>query len=337
LKGLQDYIVDEIGLPFRAERLQEDQLSGLPLFLLGVFTFYHAVLDGHDCTVLYMKEGQLPRVDALIQQVGRIQDKLGHKVIVWMNDASAYQRKKLVERRLNFVVPYQQLYLPDFYIDVRPSVRESPRADILQPLAQQILIAHLLDRTWHGSRLENAMFDIGPFQKLAADLGTNAMAITRAATNLKDLKICDVMGTKRKFIRFTKGRNELWNELNDRKLWINPVLKSLYVDTRPEGRTVRQGGETGLSLYTDLNPPQVPILAMDKSEYYHQRQYEHWNESQPEGNFLLQVWHYNPAHWQNNEQAVDPISLYLTLKDTRDERLEMELSKLLNEKLWWLE
>lgn len=337
LKALHDYITNDIGFPFEASPIHTDELKGLAMFLVHSFDYYHAKLDGHPCILVQVRGDKLPRIETLQQQIQLIQDKLLEKVILCLEHASEYQRKKLTEKRINFIQPQHQLYLPDFYLDVRPTrpAIQNPKPDVLQPLAQQILIGHLLDRPMQiGSGFGTLRADLGPFQLLAVEFNTNAMAITRAATNLRELEICEIVGARKKFIRFNKNRQELWDELNSKNRWLSPVLKTLYVDTMPDGYSLRESGETALSRYTSMNPPNVPVLAMDKGEYYQLRQRAHWDEDQPEGNYLLQVWRYNPAHWGGNMDAVDPISLYLVLKEMQDERVQMALEKLLKETLW---
>lgn len=47
------------------------------------------------------------------------------------------------------------------------------------------------------------------------------------------------------------------------------------------------------------------------------------------GNMIeLELWNYSPFSF-NNEDTVDPISLYYTLKDSDDPRIEMKLDEIL--------
>jgi hypothetical protein len=50
------------------------------------------------------------------------------------------------------------------------------------------------------------------------------------------------------------------------------------------------------------------------------------------------VWKYNPMvlvdELPNDRPVVDPLSLYLSVKDSTDERLEMALDKILEKFIW---
>ena len=46
-----------------------------------------------------------------------------------------------------------------------------------------------------------------------------------------------------------------------------------------------------------------------------------------------QVWKYNPK-MLSTEGVVDKLSLYLSLKDNDDERIQIELERLINEMSW---
>lgn len=47
----------------------------------------------------------------------------------------------------------------------------------------------------------------------------------------------------------------------------------------------------------------------------------------------IQVWKYNPK-MLSTEGVVDKLSLYLSLKDNEDERIQIELERLINEMSW---
>ena len=62
------------------------------------------------------------------------------------------------------------------------------------------------------------------------------------------------------------------------------------------------------------------------------------NANPTEGNICLEVWKYNPGILSHTaiitELIVDPLSLYLTLKNTPDERIEMALEQIIEQLKW---
>ena len=165
------------------------------------------------------------------------------------------------------------------------------------------------------------------------------MAITRAVENLKQHELLEVTGDKEKFIHFNLDRHQLWNEALNRNLLINPVLKQVYVDEKPLGRFMLHSNASALPEYSDMNPSRQEFYAIDKNDFYElQRKNSLVNINNHEGRYCLEVWKYNPELL--NEMAlpdgsvVDPLSLYLSLKDNHDERIEMALEQIIDKTIW---
>ena len=57
------------------------------------------------------------------------------------------------------------------------------------------------------------------------------------------------------------------------------------------------------------------------------------NANNREGKYAIEVWKYNPKTLVedvfNENSVVDPLSLYLSLKDNQDERIEMALEQII--------
>ena len=118
-------------------------------------------------------------------------------------------------------------------------------------------------------------------------------------------------------------------------LKLNPALKKIYVDKKPDTNTLRNCNETALAEYTDMNPARQICYALDKKEYYKLKaQGLLINENTMEGACCLEIWQYNPAALADDSFTVDPLSLYLTLKNTRDERIQMALENIIEKYVW---
>jgi len=71
--------------------------------------------------------------------------------VVYVTDALAsYERRRLIEQKVPFLVPSNQLYLPNLGIDLREYFRKPPTAPetALSPATQAMLIAVLLRKPW---------------------------------------------------------------------------------------------------------------------------------------------------------------------------------------------
>ncbi len=255
-----------------------------------------------------------------------------------LDELPAYNRKRLIEKSINFIVPGKQLFLPDLFMDLRerfktPETRS--KGETLLPSAQFLLIYHIIHRD------ENRKLEDLPFKEIAKRLGYTPMAITNAIDNLKYHQIVDVIGEKEKFIKFKLDRGELWRDLEQRRLWTNPVLKKVYIDEKPKDTFLLYSNASALPEYSDMNPSRQTFYAIGKRAFFNiQKHHSLTNANETEGAYCLEVWKYDPealvAEMQNESDigVVDPLSLYLSLRDTHDERIQIALQQIVEKYTW---
>jgi hypothetical protein len=92
-------------------------------------------------------------------------------------------------------------------------------------------------------------------------------------------------------------------------------------------------GISALADVTMLNPPEHTIYAMGSEEWKKCSTQFHQLPSSDEASFELEIWHYNPLLFAKNGR-VDPFSLYLSLKASKDERIETALEQLQEQIKW---
>ncbi|MFA5814456.1 MAG: hypothetical protein WC865_02410 [Bacteroidales bacterium] len=336
MKQLKQYIEGTLGLIIEPVPFPSAKMGGLPMFIGETYTLEHAVMFDRELVFAEPRTN----VGFSIQQIEKhfelIRKALNRDVILVLSELAAYYRKRLIEKGISFVVPGKQLFLPNLLIDLRenythPKTRK--RGLTLLPSAQFLLIYHILHR-YKKNQIENYSF-----KEIANVLGYTAMAITKAAENLKQLEIIEVAGDREKFIRFKLDRAELWRDLEQRNLWINPVVKKVFVDEKPNGVFMLPSNATALPQYTDMNPSRQEFFALDKTLYYRlQKNNLLRNANESEGKYCLEIWKYNPlalaGEMPNADAVVDPLSLYLSLKDNHDERMEMALEQIINKFIW---
>ena len=80
-----------------------------------------------------------------------------------------------------------------------------------------------------------------------------------------------------------------------------------------------------------LNPPNIKCFATEKISQWKDVMTNSLQDSQMQ--VIIEMWRYNPRKL-SHEKTVDELSLALTLKDNRDERVLEAVEKMLNE-LWF--
>lgn len=326
-----------IGIDAEIQPLDKKMADRLPLYLSQGYKWHHAALAGRSCILAEVKNIQNISITSIYHQFAQVRTLFGLPVIAVVDALETYNRRRLIEKKIPFIVPGKQLYIPDFFIDLREwGNTPKKEKEQLTPLAQELLLLYILDK---NSR--NPAFANKPFKELAQWLDTNPMSITRAAENLKQLELIEVTGEKEKYIRFRLERHELWHEAMNRKLWINPVLKKVYVDELPKGIFMLRSNLSALPEYTDMNPSRQPFFAIEKNKFYQlQKNNLLRYPNEHEGNYCLEVWKYNPEKLSEVAQPdrhniVDPLSLYLSLQDSHDERIAMALDQIINNNYTW--
>lgn len=331
---LQKYIEDILGYVMVIVTIPKQELGNLPMYVNEIYNLYRVTLvDIHFVLVEY-KDVDAFSISQLEKHSELINTNLNQKVVLLAENISALYRKRLIEKGLNFIVPGKQLFLPDFLMDLREGNQNAGRkkeTEKLLPSAQFILLYHLLQRSI-TEYIEN-----DSFTQLALRFGYTKMAITKAVDNLVYHELCKVEGTKEKYIRFVSDKEQLWHFALP--ILVDPVFKRIYVDEMPEGMHLLKANESALAEYSDMNPSQQKYYAIEKAKFYDlQKNGQLKNPNEYEGKYGLEVWKYNPEllanTLNNNFLAVDPLSLYLSLKENHDERVEMALEQILEHFLW---
>lgn len=110
-------------------------------------------------------------------------------------------------------------------------------------------------------------------------------------------------------------------------MFVSPIEQLHYTDALLEGMMI--SGVNALASYTMLNEESRQCWAITKKELKNLNVVtdEQFGENE------IQVWKYNPK-MLSTEGVVDKLSLYLSLKDNEDERIQIELERLINAMSW---
>lgn len=231
-----------------------------------------------------------------------------------------YVRRRLMEAGQAFVVPGVQMYLPMLGLEWRKRAAHKPAriGDGFTP-ATQLLFFYLLQGKGRG---ETAL-------SLCRALGYSAMSMSRA---IKALELAGIVAV-------AKAGRERKVELAGptRAMWQRalPFLRSPVIDEIRLPQSVLAGaqlplaGESALAAATALAKPPVPYYATGRPWWKIQQLagVEPIPVDEP-GTCMVQLWSYDPE-LLGSGTVVDPFSLYASLEDDPDERIEQALAKLM--------
>ena len=336
MKQAIQYINETLGTNAIAIPIQKDGLGKLPMFINEAYKLYNTVLLNRELLLVELRNNEELSILQTEKHLQLIKTAFEKKVVLVIENLATYNRKRLIEKGINFIVAGKQLFLPELLIDLKESYtnpRAKQKKEKLLPSAQFLLIYHIIHRNEKWKLEENS------FKEIAQQLDYTPMAITNAVDNLKYHDIVDVQGEKEKYIRFRLERGELWRTVEQQNLLVNPVLKTVFVDEMPKDVFMLQTNASAMPEYSNLNPSKQQYYAMEKTVFYGlQKSNVLINPNDYEGHYALEIWKYNTltlvAELPNDMSVVDPLSLYLSLKESQDERIEMALEQIIEKYIW---
>ena len=317
MDNLQKYINEILGVELKLKILPKEEVNKLPLYLRNNLSV--GELLGQDL-IFVIKPGLTP--NQYKKQEDIIEKVLQKPAVFVIDNIESYNRKRLIQKKVGFVVPGRQMYLPDLLIDVKEyNKAQTKKTERLFPAAQCLLFYYLRGNEITGIN----------FKAIAKKLNYGTMTITRAANTLANLNLCKIEGKKEKRLVFEKNKNQIWGDAQT--YLINPVHKEYYTDNNCDFDFVYRAGINALSHYTEIAEADKNFYAVsyETSKSLFKEKKINLVDS-PDAKTTLQVWKYDPGILASNN-TIDPFSLFLTLKDNTNERVQGELNKLI-ESLW---
>ncbi len=299
--------------------------AALPYFLHDVYEFATIDLLGGQY-VLMLERDKAGGASKVRKQLDALNQASGAVGVFVSASLSSYERKRLIEQRVPFIVPGNQLYLPDLGIDLREYFRKSRAVQDkkLSPATQALLIGALLN-PWK--------FDVHPAE-LGTHLNYTSMTLSRAVNELAHVGLATVIEVGReRWLHFDNDAPTTWRKAQP--LLRDPVKKRVWAKSVPIiHEQARLAGETALATVSMLAEPAHPVYAISSEEWKHAQQLGMRELPVAESDACLwQIWSYTPNISQV-AGSVDDLSLILSLRNEHDERVQIALSEF-EEKLTW--
>ena len=204
MHNLFHYINEVLGTDLDSEPVPSNYLDSLPLYIRESYRFYFVRLYNHSFVLAEIRKEDSFSNLQIEKHLGIIRSALNKKVALVSEGMSAINRKRFIEKGIDFVVPGKQLFLPDMLIDLKETFSDSrmnKKKDKLLPSSQYILLYHILHR-YNEIQIKDLSF-----KELAERMGYTQMAISKAVENLKYYDLCKVEGLKEKYIHFNLERS----------------------------------------------------------------------------------------------------------------------------------
>lgn len=302
--------------------MQRDKLHGLNADMLLRFFFYTMAFNNQPLCVIRAKNEHESLTPLKYKRITQgVETITGVPVVVLLDSLTYYERERLINQGVYFIISDKYAFLPSLVVNVQAKKKYKHPVG-LTPAAQYLLLYYLLSEKTKEEYTIKDLEQLVPY---------NYVTLARAITNLEACRLCNTEirdNTGIKQIRFDSSKRELW--MKAQNYLSSPVKKIVYCDTLPEGN-FSISEVNALSQYSHLNPEQYGTMAIwDKLFNPADFQY-----NEVEGLYRIEIWKYpTTIPFPSNGNVVDKLSLYLSMKDTPDSRIEKELEIMIEEMKW---
>lgn len=301
--------------------------TNIPHFLTDRYELWQGALNGRSLVLMAVREARQGATADYLKHRDMVRRQLGVDLVLLLLDhAPGAVRRQMVDRKIGFIAPGAQLYVPEAFLDLRERAPTFAFAhtDRISPTTQFMLLAIL----------QKVDLDDRNLTQLAETLKVSIMSISRSLDELETLQLARAhhVGRQRRLRLRLTGR-ELW-EAVDQNLH-SPVRKVRLVSGRIAANMAPLAGESALARYTMLMPPRIETRAILSARWK-------WIEATfalspatafDDDRIAIQTWTYDPGVLAK-DGIIDRLSLYLSVRENPDERVAQAAEELL-EKFEW--
>lgn len=323
LEKLRRYLHETLGV--EANPMAWPGGDRVPFFLRERYRFFEAGIDGQRWLFVLDLDDQGEPPTTVRKHLDLIEGRWDGHAIYVRGQITADRRQRLVAQRVPFVVPGNQQYLPMIGVDFRERFRRRrTEKTAMSPAAQALFLLALL----RGDE------ELTP-TSTADRLHYSAMTISRAMSELEALGLGEPRSSGRiRRLHVMKPNREAWNQAKE--YLRSPVAREHTIPARMMAEmSAPVAGLTALARYTMLAAPVNPEFAVARSTWKELSSGSDWSDVTPgePDTMTVQVWRYDPELFTDSG-CVDRLSLFLSLHDTQDERIQSALEDMLEQLPW---
>jgi len=316
---LRDYLKKVLGID--NVEILKTEISSVPLIFSDLYTFYKIEILNQKLILFTLRLDDNIIPGTIKKHVEIIEQKVNKDIVFLCEQMTSYTRRDFINYKIQFIVPGNQMYLPNVGLDLREHFRQNMTISEKLTPAAQVLLLYIIN---------NGVDSLFTASELSDKLGYTCMTMGRAITEIVGMKLgVDYKDGKKRCIKFAQVGKNLW--VTALKYMKSPQKKKIYLNNIPKDITYYNAGLTALSEYTMIAEPQYRTLATSKEDWLKIK--DNIEILENAGKYKLEVWSYPPTLFAI-AGTVDKLSLYLSLMCTDDERIEQSLEKMMENYKW---
>lgn len=308
-------------------QVKEWAADALPLHLRERYRLFRTHLFGREWVLAVEGDGWEPGTPSEYRSHARqLEQTAAVPVVLAVASMPAAVRNRMVQMNVPFLVPGTQVFLPLCMVNLQERHGESSPSSgrPLSPTAQVMVLYQIL----------RGGLEIMPSKQIAKTLGYSEMAIVKARSELEANRLC----ASRRYGKEVR----LECDLPSRQLWDSalpflrpPVFKRHWCRVTRPFPDSKAAGITALAERSDLSDDPTPTCAIEKKRFQEllEEGVLHGCPHREDANARIEAWTYDPALLADGK-SVDPLSLFLSLRDDPDERVQASLAVMMEGLTW---
>lgn len=294
-----------------------DKVKKVPLYISNYFFIQKASINGIYCLSLTPYD-VLPPLSSLKKQIASIQAIEDLPIYINLNEISYFRKQNLLQNNIPFILKDKMVFLP-FMTTFLTNQKFEQNINVEKlTLSAQLLFIWILYQNENQYFINDAL----------EVLDVSHMTLTRSYRQLVATTFFKEHKDGRKiYLTTSLSKDELFKKM--RPYLQSPVKSQFYMMKDQRTQDMVLAGESTLSQYSFINPPQIEIYAIDKanSKDLHTQKELFDKEQQIE----VQIWEYDPLLFSEDQKHIDKISLMTSFFNNHDERLDKELEQFLKD------
>lgn len=316
IKSATEYLAELTGCDVTTSTTAKAEKDKLPLAISGTYGFRDMEMLGTRFTLAIPNATEECSPIQMSKHQAKMMEALGRPVVFLLDSVESYHITRLTRARVNFIVPGKLIFIPSLMMvlhERKNATKEQPA--MMTPVAQLLVLYHLQVEKINGMNTA----------RIAEKTDLSYPTINIALKWLVNHGLVELVGRKEKEVHFALESKELWEKALP--LMSTPVERVAFADVPIAGS--HYSGETAMGHYTMLAEPMVPVVAISKASAKENAAFlhKHYGESR------VEIWKYKPSTLSKGDY-VDRLSLYLSMKDSDDERVQMECDTIIEEMPW---
>lgn len=280
-------------------------------WLVNLYTLKMVAIRGRRHVLAFAKAGQHYTPVAVAKQFAIGQTALNASFVYVPRELGQHDVSRLIAANVPYVFPRRSLFLPDEGLSVARAPEKPVLRETFSVSAQLLVLGYILKK-WNGT------MTIADSMKW---LGYSLASIVHAFQEIAHFGAGErLRGRDGRTMQIRlKPAREIWETC--RRRFFNPCKRMVGVMARPDGSVL--AGVDALAQISALNEDKPSCFAMPIKGFRALGIEELSLASAP---CRLQLWHYQPTALGGD--AVDPASLFLSMQDDADDRVQIELDKI---------